>query len=316
MMDFIYELYQNDNFVLYLTIALVILIILFVLVLIFGKRDQKLEETRKLQKIDVDAFKEQKPTEEVKVEIPAPDVKAEEPPKMEETKEEQPAISEEIPKAKSIFDDTQVLPIASSKESEEPKEEIEVTTFEPTLVKEEPEPEIPQKAEIKTPSKPLIDIDEENKPINIKELDEIKFDDISLENDLNELENIKKQFDSIKLPKVDKNDSEKSEKKEEKVEKKSEDRKGYNSYKPGPQVFSSVFVNKEAPKEETDTLETPIKKAEEKPKVNLFSIADEEDEEVIELPTLKSAAKKNNENKENTKTFNIDEISGESYDVK
>ena len=61
MVDFIYELYQNDNFVLYLTISLVILIILFVLVLIFGKHDQKLEETRKLQKIEVDnAFKEEK----------------------------------------------------------------------------------------------------------------------------------------------------------------------------------------------------------------------------------------------------------------
>ena len=51
-MDFIYELYQNDNFVIYLTIALVILIILFVVVLFLGKRDKKLEETRKLQKIE------------------------------------------------------------------------------------------------------------------------------------------------------------------------------------------------------------------------------------------------------------------------
>ena len=47
MMDFIYDLYQNDNFVLYLTIALVILVILFVVVLFFGKKDQKLEETKK-----------------------------------------------------------------------------------------------------------------------------------------------------------------------------------------------------------------------------------------------------------------------------
>ena len=52
-MDFIYELYQNDNFVIYLTIALVILIILFVVVLFLGKRDKKLEETRKLQKIEL-----------------------------------------------------------------------------------------------------------------------------------------------------------------------------------------------------------------------------------------------------------------------
>lgn len=59
-MDFIYELYQNDNFVIYLTIALVILIILFVVVLFLGKRDKKLEETRKLQKIELNGFKEEK----------------------------------------------------------------------------------------------------------------------------------------------------------------------------------------------------------------------------------------------------------------
>ena len=76
MMDFIYELYQNDNFVLYLTIALVILIVLFVLVLIFGKRDQKLEETKRLQKIDIDAFKEEK-KEETKLEV-APEPNKEE----------------------------------------------------------------------------------------------------------------------------------------------------------------------------------------------------------------------------------------------
>ena len=103
MMDFIYELYQNDNFVLYLTIALVILIILFVLVLIFGKRDQKLEETRKLQKIEVDnAFKEEK----------------KDPVKLESANSKTESEELEIPKkAKSIFDDTQVLPISKEPET-------------------------------------------------------------------------------------------------------------------------------------------------------------------------------------------------------
>ena len=54
MMDFIYELYKNDNFTLYLTIALVVLIILFVIVFFFGKKDHKLEETKRLQKIDLE----------------------------------------------------------------------------------------------------------------------------------------------------------------------------------------------------------------------------------------------------------------------
>ena len=117
MMDFIYELYQNDNFVLYLTIALVILIVLFVLVLIFGKRDQKLEETKRLQKIDVDAFKEEK-KDEVKVEVPAKEPEEIKTEKVEEVKEEIKPVTMEEPKvAKSIFDDTQVLPIADKVEN-------------------------------------------------------------------------------------------------------------------------------------------------------------------------------------------------------
>ena len=105
MMDFIYELYQNDNFVLYLTIALVILIILFVLVLIFGKRDQKLEETKRLQKIDVDAFKEEQPKEEVKVEVPTPEIKEEVKP-VEVNSED---VLPEIPDASKI-----VIPTATT----------------------------------------------------------------------------------------------------------------------------------------------------------------------------------------------------------
>lgn len=58
MMDFIYKLYSYDNFTLYLTIILVILIVLFVLVYIFGKKDQKLEETKKLKKIELEKKKE------------------------------------------------------------------------------------------------------------------------------------------------------------------------------------------------------------------------------------------------------------------
>ena len=59
MKDFIYGLYQNDNFTLILVIALVVLIIAFVVVYFFGKKDQKLEETKRLQKIDLDAFKQE-----------------------------------------------------------------------------------------------------------------------------------------------------------------------------------------------------------------------------------------------------------------
>ena len=69
MMDFIYELYKSDNFVMILSIVLVVLVLLFVLVFIFGKKDQKLEETKRLQKLEVDTFKKEKEND-VKLEVP------------------------------------------------------------------------------------------------------------------------------------------------------------------------------------------------------------------------------------------------------
>ena len=304
MMDFIYELYQNDNFVLYLTIALVILIVLFVLVLIFGKRDQKLEETKRLQKIDVDAFKEEK-KDEVKVEVPAKEPEEIKTEKVEEVKEEIKPVTMEEPKvAKSIFDDTQVLPIADKVENRTADEEIKVTTFEPIKVEEKQEEPAVEEANNKEVNKPLIDIEEESKPINIKELDEINFDDINLEKDLGELENIKNEFDSIKIPEV-------KEVKEEKKEEKVIERNETKPFKPSPQVFSSVFVKKEEPVVEEVKEEI---KTEEKPKVNLFSIQD--DEEEIELPPLKSTEEKKEETKEEVKTFSFDDISGETYNIK
>ena len=291
MMDFIYELYQNDNFVLYLTIALVILIILFVLVLIFGKRDQKLEETRKLQKIEVDnAFKEEK----------------KDPVKLESANSKTESEELEIPKkAKSIFDDTQVLPISKEPETnslesrDEKDENVEVTSFKPA---EETKKDLePLKEEKVSKPKPLIDIEEESKPINLEQLEKNSFDDISLdlEKELSELESIKKEFNDIELP----------ESKKEIV--KEETKKENKPYKSGPQVFSSVFVNKEKDEEKQVVAKADIKK-DERPKVNLFTIQD--DEEEIELPSLKSEHKE--EKKEPAKNFSFDDINGETYNIK
>ena len=300
-MDFIYELYQNDNFVLYLTIALVILIVLFVLVLIFGKRDQKLEETKRLQKVDVDAFKEEKPTEDVKVEVKEDKKENIVEEKIEVKDEVKPEVTEEVKPVKSIFDDTQVLPITKPEENTE-SEEINVTTFEPIKVEESKEDVIKDKEEVKEENnvKPLLDIEEEDKPIK---LDEINFDDLDLEKDLGELENIKNEFDNIKIPEV-------KEIKKEKVEEKVVERNETKPFKPSPQVFSSVFVNKEEPiieenKEEIKTEE----KVGEPPKTSLFSIQDDEDD--IELPPLKIPKKK-----EEVKSPKFDDIAGETYNIK
>ena len=229
MKDFIYGLYQNDNFTLILVIALVVLIIAFVLVYFFGKKDQKLEETKRLQKIELDAFK--------KVE--------EEPEKAEVTKEE---VKENVPEVSN---------------------EVTVTEFVPEEKEESEEIELPQ---VKEEVKPIFDNNEEDK---------------KLENDLSSLESIKNEFNSIDIPEV----------KEEKP-----------IFKSSPQIFSSVFVDKReenivSNNEEVST--TKIEKEEVKPTNNkMFSIIDDEDEEV-ELPSLKT--------EEESK---IDNLNGEVYEIK
>ena len=152
MMDFIYDLYQNDNFVLYLTIALVILVILFVVVLFFGKKDQKLEETKRLQKIELDnAFKEEKEVpEKIEVDAKNDDVKAEVAVKNEKKEEE-------LPK-KSIFDETTSIPLVKE-ESKDVKiaepQNVEVTTFEP-MIEEKPKVEDQMVSLVEEDDKPYL----------------------------------------------------------------------------------------------------------------------------------------------------------------
>lgn len=117
-MNFIYELYKNDNFTLYLTIALVVLVILFVIVLLFGKKDQKLEETKKLE---FEAFKEKK----------------EEPTKVEVKEESLPSVVEE---------NRDVAVIEKDKKEEE--EEVNVETFTPDIIKEEVTPLVEDKEDL------------------------------------------------------------------------------------------------------------------------------------------------------------------------
>lgn len=58
MQEIINNLYEMENFTNYITIAIAVLIVLFLIVLFLGKKDQKLEETKKLQKLEMDSFKE------------------------------------------------------------------------------------------------------------------------------------------------------------------------------------------------------------------------------------------------------------------
>lgn len=251
MKDFIYGLYQNDNFTLILVIALVVLIIAFVVVYFFGKKDQKLEETKRLQKIELDAFKQ------------------------EENVPEKVEVKEELKKEDEV--------------KETINEDVNVTEFIPDVKEEiEEEVNIPLKKEEEV--KPLFkDHEEEEKPISINELSS-DLEDEKLENDLSSLESIKNEFNSINIPEV-----------KEEMEK--------PVFKPSPQIFSSVFVDKKEENIVSNNEEehvTEIKKEQKPIDAKLFSIIDDEDEEDIELPSLKNEEVTND----------LDKINGEVYNLK
>ena len=251
MKDFIYGLYQNDNFTLILVIALVVLIIAFVVVYFFGKKDQKLEETKRLQKIELDAFKQ------------------------EENVPEKVEVKEELKKEDEV--------------KETINEDVNVTEFIPDVKEEiEEEVNIPLKKEEEVKSL-FKDHEEEEKPISINELSS-DLEDEKLENDLSSLESIKNEFNSINIPEV-----------KEEMEK--------PVFKPSPQIFSSVFVDKKEENIVSNNEEehvTEIKKEQKPMDAKLFSIIDDEDEEDIELPSLKNEEVTND----------LDKINGEVYNLK
>lgn len=264
MMDFIYELYKSDNFVMILSIVLVVLVLLFVLVFIFGKKDQKLEETKRLQKLEMDTFKKEKDNDDVKLEVPA---------------------SEGVVPVAPVEVMTEPTPIEEVKQVG--SEDANMVVFEP----EEKPSIIPLEDEVenKIPvmPKPLFsDHEEEESPISINYLPVLNEEDKKMESGLNTLESIKNEFDKIEIPEV-KDEPLIKEEASEKV------------FKPSPQIFSSVYVNKNEesvtklddevvkPKND-DEVRTSIPEVNEEEVSNkLFTIEDEDDDD-IELPTLKS----------------------------
>ena len=80
-------------------------------------------------------------------------------------------------------------------------------------------------------------------------------------------------------------------------------------FKPSPQIFSSVFVDKKEENIISNNEEehvTEIKKEQKPMDAKLFSIIDDEDEEDIELPSLKNEEVTND----------LDKINGEVYNLK
>lgn len=299
MMDFIYNLYQNDNFTLYLTIALVVLIIIFVLVLVLGKKDQKLEETKRLQKIELDAFKkeEEKPEvveikeeplikEEVTVTEFVPDVREEEPeielpnlvreprrPLFSDHEEEQSPISlNDLPEVSNDVEDKEIengLNILASIKNE--FEEIE-------LPKEVSTPEVHVEEPVETPvEKPIfkpspvfssVFVNKEDSIINEPKpmFEEPKEEVVVPIVEEPVVEATKAEIPSIEIPVVE-----------------------------TPKVEMPVIEEKEVVKEPE-----PVK-------FNKMFII--EDDEELELPTLK---KENNMVSEE-KTFSFEDVNGENY---
>lgn len=260
MMDFIYELYKSDNFVMILSIVLVVLVLLFVLVFIFGKKDQKLEETKRLQKLEVDTFKKEKEND-VKLEVP---------------------VSESVVPVAPVEVRTEPTPIEEVKPIG--NEDANMVVFEP----EEKPSIIPFEDEVenKIPvmPKPLFSDNEEESPISINDLPVLNEEDKKMESGLNTLESIKNEFDKIEIPEV-KDEPLIKEETSEKV------------FKPSPQIFSSVYVNKNEesvtkvndevvrPKDNDEARKSIPEVNEEEGSNKLFTIEDDDD---IELPTLKS----------------------------
>ena len=280
MMDFIYELYKNDHFTMYLTIALVILIILFVVVLFFGKKDQKLEETRRLQKIELENTFKEEPTPATPVEVTKSAIE-----------ENLGPVKEDIP-----LPDTNVM--TSINTIEKPQ------TIDETVHVTDITPKVPVVEENETLDIPTIavtnnhkDNEEESKPITLEELKNAPLieDDEDINIDLSSLDKIKNEFDQIELPKI--KDEVTEEPKEEKV------------FKPS-QVFSSVYVNKKDEinthneEEKTTVVSEPAVNVNSNSK--LFTIEDDDDED-MELPSLK---------KEEPPTAILNEVEGDTYHLK
>lgn len=156
MAEFLNKLYSIPNFTTYLIIAIAVLVVVFLLILFLGKRDQKIEETKKLEKINVDGFKEVD-EEPVKVEIPKESEKTEilitpVPPVNNEVKEELvfPEVSNQAVETPVIEDSKPEIPMP---EVSFPVEE----TVKPVLEEsEEPKIEEPSFTNIEIPEEPTV----------------------------------------------------------------------------------------------------------------------------------------------------------------
>ena len=158
MNDFLNNMFENENFVIFLVVALILLVILFILFFILGKKDQKMEITRRIEKIEEtkrlnymgDTIKDDVKVEDKKEEV------------LEETKEEKIDLSGIETKQDRFYGDKlngetiglieKIEPALVTEEPSpfafEPKEEVSSETMYLDFIKKESKIKEPDNVEI------------------------------------------------------------------------------------------------------------------------------------------------------------------------
>ncbi len=326
MMDFLENLFNYEYFGPILFAVIAILIVLFFIILFFGKKDEKeriLEETRKLELANLNAFKEQE-EEPTKIEIPKEELKSfdeinENEKQFEEVQSpieiEEKKLEETVELDTPVLTPTTEIPLVIN--SDEKTKEDNMINDIPSVPEFKIEPSIPTDI-------PKYDFEELAKSIS-KELDEIERINILNKEEIKEeakeddiLPEIKIQESQVEVTPI----------------------KEIKKFKPSP-VFSSVFVNQkenivgedmpksqaveEEKKEELQQIETPAsqeisKDFENNEKGIDFSVLKSNLNQnivkpKIDLPKTIELPKKANENKIETNVPNFDDIQGESYNL-
>lgn len=282
MEEFLNKLYSYEYFGTYLMIAIAVLVLLFIIVLFFGKKDQKkreIEETRKLQQINnTDAFKEE--SNVASVEVPKEEVK--EPVVTQEQLENDTIV---VPSINDLVtNDNSVTNTNENSEPVLPQEDLNTTALNVEHVNENNFNNQQQPIEIV--SEPVLDKVEE-KPLVFNDLPKEEEPIV----DVPETVNIEPTVPLVDVPEfnLDKIASDVEEIKEESKD---------SAYKP-TEVFSSVY----APQKEE--VELP-KLEEEKTK---------KDDLDIELPTLKKEVEEEKVEMPVLNDYNLDNITGEDYNI-
>ncbi len=317
MQEFFNNLYNIENFTLYLAIAIGVLVVVFFIILFIGKKDQKLEQTKKLQKLAKEGFKEEsapvkvetKKAETVDILLQPSTIKAPEENKVVPSSEVVPEIE--------VYDPTKDASLIESTKVAEPEVFEDVK---PAEVKE-----FDLSGSIKTNEmdvKPLLDeklddtlifspsaLTEEIKLPEVKEEPKVNLD-FSKEVEVS-------YSDDIKLPTFDFEETLKPNVEEVKIAERVKEDIKTESFEPVKFTSSPVFSSVYAPAKEEVKVEVPseVEISNEPIKINEVEpirIGDD----LIDLPKLKTEEDKTvNIPNNSSEGFSLDSILGETYNI-